>query len=241
MRLSFLSVGLILALTACSAPPNTTQKHGTSTGVDVSTGAVSINDATPQTADSLEVPVAATGAHISGFITNDLAILFGDAPSTSKDFYIAPTFMEFISYDCQYCRSYIRTVRPWIVSTYVATHRLNIERWYVVQTPQGELTGRAAICAAEQKGFDAMDTYLLDHPSADEKAILKQSSAQKLSASAMKKCLHDPATLNPASGPDGMNGSRITRVPAFTFGSTWVGVETPERLKQIIDTELKKR
>ncbi len=194
------------------------------------------HEATPQGIESLEVPTTATGKTMTGTVLVN-SVVYGTTPCLPAQACTVPTMIEYFDYDCEYCRLHLRTHRPWIVATYVATGTMNIERVFVPMTPAGIMMAEAALCAGYQQKFTAMDEWLLKNLPKTQDVITKSLKAMTIEPKQFAECMRRKDVFQDSGKLT--DGSSIKRVPAFAIGTTrWEGVLDRDSLKQTIEEAL---
>ena len=224
-------LSLLLLLAACETRRGTPAPQiNTETGGDVS-GAVidSPNEATPTTADSLEISeskpatfdnsLTASGTVVSGTIDNPHRL------------------MLFSDYDCAYCREFMTSDLRWIENELVARGALSVERVFVPMSQDGDHAARLAVCAAEQKKFPEADRWLSTHAIA---AIDVEKFAKAIGVN-VKKLLACTANKDLLAGNlQKAYEFGVQRVPFFVLGSdSWLGLVTREELREKIEEALR--
>lgn len=209
-----------------------------STGASVNTEAIGEHEVTPETVESLEVPATATGKTMTGRLTVSNTVIYGNAPSTSRDFDTPPTMLEFFDYDCEYCRLYAGTDRAWVDSEYVHGRRMNVERIYLPLTPAGTMMAQAALCAGQQGKFDAMDRFLLTRVPKTQPPVYAVLKDMGINAKTFQTCMDGPPLATEDNGK--LADMTAQRIPAFRIGPTfWIGILQRDELKKKIDQALK--
>lgn len=217
-------IGVVLVSCApqVQAPTQILTESGTA-----STGTVSVNDRTPETTDSLEVPTTGSGQTvIKPTVTEGGTILFGET---------SPRLTEYFDYDCTYCRRFALADRSWINTEYAATGRISVEIIFAPQTPLGTRLAQAAVCAAEQGKYSEMDALLLAGTPADDKGITDAAKKLKLKTDEFSACMKRTDVIHEATDvPE-------ERVPSFRLGeTTWVGILSREELQQALNEGLRR-
>lgn len=204
-----------------------------------SNGAISqepITEAEPAatTTDSLEVATGAPSKQaLTGAVTAAGTLLFGDA---SKGL---PVLVEYVDYDCEYCRQHLLEQERWLNEHFVATERMVLERRFVAVTEAGKRMAHAALCAGDQGRFHEMDTYLLDVVPQSDKDILAGAKALKLNAKTFSACMQNDNRVSMLGEPDSPYPG-IQRVPTFVIGnSSWEGVLDRIELLRAIEAALR--
>ncbi len=193
------------------------------------------NEATPKTTDSLEVRSGMQKV-IDVRATESQSIILGDAGSGTVQRTHAPTLTIYMDYACEFCREEALTMRPSIMTTYIATSRMNLEIVLMPKSPQGLLLARAALCSARNGKFSTMDTMLLHNPTIDSATLSKSAQKIGIKASTWKYCMETTTFDTEHTAP---NGTSIERLPAFTLGkSHWIGVETAAVVHERIEKYL---
>lgn len=239
MRTTFFTVFLALLLASCAEwlpNPSVSPDAESSSSVTIltETGTDLGNEIMPETTDSLEVAMTETGRTVSGLLTADGTIGFGDV--SEKDL---PLMLEFFDYDCPYCLEHALAARPWIDREYVQTGKLGIERIFLPQTAWGQRLASAARCAAELNAFDAFDALLLSEFPRNETALLVLVGRANIERKAYDACMQNvgpfPSTW---TFPD---GETVRRVPAFRIGNeSWLGVMEEPELREHLSSILRK-
>ncbi len=243
-------IGILLGLTACAAqsPDTGSSTASGSTTVASSAGSGSsvvtednANEQMPTTIESLEVPSVSQPKAMTGQLTLSDTIMFGNAPSTSKDFQSPPVLLEFFDYDCEYCRQFALEDRPWIDATYVATSRFNIERMFVLRTQRGVWMAQAALCGGDQQKFSPVDELLLTTPAITETQLLAAVAKLGIDKKSFTACLRKPRGLQATGKWEGADGTVIDRTPAFRMGADaiWVGILSRQEFEKKIEKALK--
>ena len=194
----------------------------------------------PKTIDSLEVSVRpGTGSTMSGRISNEDHIYFGNAPSTVAEFFTPPTLYEYFDYDCDYCRQHALEERPWIDTEYVATRKLDIARVFMPMTAWGARMALAALCAADQKNFDGMDRLLLTQTPTTETELTGFAKKLGMKSKDFQECMHNSLRVPIGGQPPG-DGPPVERVPAFQIGADrWTGILPQAELEKHLDQALR--
>lgn len=225
-------LSLLVLLSACdSRQTMPTSQVNTGTGNDVSGTVIdSPNEATPTTADSLEISESIVAAFDSS-LTASGTVVAGTIENPHR-------LMLFSDYDCTYCRQFAASDLLWIENELIARGALSIERVFVPMSPDGDRAARLAVCAAEQKKFPEADRWLGAHAIA---AIDTEKFAKTVGVN-LKKLLTCTAEKDLLAGNlQKAHESGVDRVPFFVLGSdSWLGLLTREELRERILGALKK-
>lgn len=239
MRTTFFTVFLALLLASCAewqSNPSVRPDAESSSSVTIltETGTDLGNEIMPETTESLEVAMTETGRTVSGLLTADGTIGFGDV--SEKDL---PLMLEFFDYDCPYCREHALATRPWIDREYVQTGKLAIERHFLPQTAWGQRLASAALCAAVLKGFDAFDALILSEFPRNEAALLTLVGRANIERTAYDACMQNAGPL--PSTWIFADGETVSRVPAFRIGNeSWLGLMEEPALREHLSSILRK-
>ncbi len=262
MQKDLLFIGSFILLSACQAPPSqpppsvsqlwssssssanssiASSQFRSSSASSIPTDAVGDNEATPSGTESLEIPVD-TGATMTGHLSTGLtSIQYGDAPGSSAFGADSPAMEEYFDYDCEYCRQYARTERLWVEKEFVATRKIRIERNFLPMTPAGEMMAAAALCAAHQNKYEAMDGFLLARVPQSRAIIEAELKTLGIDRKAFGQCMSGPG---PSWVKLGMETDQPAekRVPAFRIGSKqWLGILPRQELQKTIDEALRQK
>lgn len=239
MRTTFFTVFLALLLASCAewqtnpsvrpdAESSSSVTMMTETGTDLG------NEIMPETTDSLEVVTTGTGTSVSGFLTADGTIGFGDV--SEKDL---PLMLEFFDYDCPYCREHALSARAWIDPEYIATGKLVVERIFLPQTAWGQRLASAAHCAAVLNAFDEMDSLLLRSFPRNETALLVLVNRAGIERKPFDDCMQNTEPF--PNSQSFVDSEIINRVPAFRIGNeSWLGVMEESKLREHLSGILRK-
>lgn len=221
-----------------TAPSQPEAQHSSSVA-DTGSGAAAhediVADPPATTTDSLEVPATQPELRaLTGSVTPEGTILFGE-PSDSK-----PLLVEYLDYDCDYCRQHLLEEEHWINEQYVASGKIALERRFLAVTEAGKRMARAAVCAGEQGRFHDMDTYLLDIVPQSDKDILVGAKELKLNAKAFSACIQaEDGRVTMMAAADSPYPD-IKRVPTFVIGGqSWEGLLGRDELRRTIEAALR--
>jgi protein-disulfide isomerase len=236
IHIRFLVLGfLALLLAACTVIPPEGQFRlpaGTGSSMDTGSDVVGANEAMPKTTDSLEVGAGSSAAPIEIHATSG-TLLMGDLKAPV-------TLTIFDDYGCFYCREFGLTDLPWVLQTYVAQKKMNVERIFAPQSPAGEMMTKLAICSAHQNLFLETDKALHANPISTDAQTAALAKTLKLNLKTLQTCMASTATKSTLQFMiDLADGGKIERRPAFELqNDRWIGVVTRDELKKKIDAAL---
>jgi protein-disulfide isomerase len=194
-----------------------------------------VADPPATTTDSLEVPATQQEFRaLTGSVTPEGTVVFGE-PNESK-----PMLVEYLDYDCDYCRQHLLEEEHWINEQYVASGNITLERRFLAVTEAGKRMARAALCAGEQGRFHDMDTYLLDTIPQSDKDILVGAKELKLNAKIFSACMQaEDGRVAMMGAPDSPYPD-IKRVPTFVIGGqSWQGLLSRDELQRTIEAAIR--
>lgn len=239
-KILVVTIGTVL-LTACSPYSRPQQVSSTMTLTSPSSSASSamssanslssstiedINEQTPEDHQSLEVGPKAV-VDVAGHITPRETISFGQGKAV---------LTEYMDYDCEFCRQHALDERAWIDELYVATGKLTIERIYVPMNDLGKTLAQAALCAAHQDKFTAMDQFLLTETPKSDEPIYKRLKKLGLKDKEFRTCMKKDTV---SANAEAANAAGVTRVPSFVIGKqSWRGILSERELRKIIEAQV---
>ncbi len=226
----FIACGFMLSGCGASGAQNATQQltHSKS-ATDVSSGAITVNDQTPKTADSLEVDQS-SGSALKTSLTASGTVLMGETKTAHR-------LTIFLDYDCVYCRQFVMTDLPWIERTYLGG-KLHVERVFVPMTDAGTFSASLAICAAAQGKFTNADRWLASHAVAGNGDIPRFVKATDIKTATLQTCLKNKHLLDGNLARAAEEG--VDRVPFFALDQDrWLGLLTREELAGRIERALR--
>lgn len=237
MQRNLLFAGLCTAtlLSACSlsAPSANFRQSQTGTGSSAAaapatdSGAATdfINERTPETHDSLEVPMRNTGAVIPVTLASG-AIVMGDPGQVRR-------IVVTTDYDCLYCRDVGLGDLPWLLETFVAAKQLTLERRFLPLSPSGTLSARAAICSAKKGKFAEADRILTARTLRTDKDLPTFAKSLKITLKDLTNCMNAPSTKAILDRMGELaDAAQVSRIPAFSLGTEqWIGVVSRAELE----------
>ncbi len=222
-----MTLTLLVACQSQTAVPNFRQP--TASGSVLTGATVGVNEMTPHTTDSLEVEAVEKTAAIEIHASSG-SLIMGDLGAPL-------TLTIYDDYGCFYCREFGSTDLPWLLKTYVAQKKLNIERVFAPQSAAGILMAKVALCSVQQNQFEAVDKALHASAIATDPQVAALAKTLKINLKTLQTCMASAwvetslqATL------DRTNGSKVTRFPSFELQNDhWTGVENREVLQKKIE------
>lgn len=229
-------IGLtVILVAACEpqTPASDFRQPLSSTGSATASGDTTdqLNETMPKTTDSLEVdvmPVEPTEMRAGSG-----SVVMGSANA-------AMTLVIYEDYDCFYCREFGSTHVPWLLTTYVAQKKLQIERVFVADSPAGILMAKAALCSEKQGLFATTDAALLARPISTDAQIAALAKSVQLNLKQLQTCMASAAVAaSLETSVARAKAAEVIRFPAFELGTDrWIGVLTREDLQKRIEKAL---